>query len=251
MKLNQDLLIGGKQIKEVGSPTEPHDAINKEFFDAHIASWKGTRYYSIDNKLGSDKAKGYSNTAQEASNCSINSVERLAEIIPRMGCGASLSIAVAPGAYGNLKLSLMGYESVEINGVGANCLGEYNAPAEGFSFIKLLNLNGSNPIITDTQSNYSRMRFSNDTITTTLRGFTSNYKKTFGGIEPDIYLPSRSGDDDILFIEQPAAVFNTFDINVWTFNKVKIDGILGTNGFRCNSPLNKPDITFCYGPAIL
>lgn len=252
MKYSQDISMSGKQIKEVGEPTDPGDAINRAFYDKRIASWEGMRYYYLSTK-GSDSNKGYSDISPvQASLQPVRSVEKLQQIIPRIGAGASIMITIAPGTYDDLKLSLMDYESVEISGLGSTNLHEYNCPAPGYKTIQLLNLNGSNPIITDTQQYFSRMRFSDDTITTTLRGFTCNYIKLHPNlIEPRITLPARSGEDDILIIEQPATVFNTFDINIWTFNKVKINGILGTNGFRCNSPLTIPDITFCYGPGIL
>lgn len=258
MKFDKDLDMSGRQIKQLGEPKDPHDAINKEFYDKRIASWEGTRHYFVDSKYGNDNNPGYPETEFSANFRPVKSLERLSEIIPRMGSGASISIAIASGTYGDLKLSLMDYDEVSIIGIGASrILGRYNClnTNEYNDTIKIANLDGSDAYIQNFNFNTCRARFDENTITSSLRNkiseiytFTSNLESTLHIKE---LLKIKPCPEDIIIIEEPSIIINSFELNAWTFNSIKLNNLLGSKKFVCNSPLNKPDITFCYGPDIL
>lgn len=259
MKLNSDLLLAGNQIKEVGFPTDHNDAISRAFIESKIACWTGTRYYCVSS-LGNDAFTGYSDINPKLALLnSVRSIERLQGIIPRIGSGASISISIESGTYTNFKLSLMDYDSIDIQSSNSgNIIGKYYCLEvnDSCDMIRLGNENGSNADLSQINFSQSRLRFGPETITCSLRNFSSDFYfhtglSLYSRIHSQQLLTARPCAEDYLYIEEPSVKFNSFELNTWTFNQTHIEGISATDKFICNSPLNKPDISFCYGPGII
>lgn len=258
MKFDKDLDMSGHQIKQVGEPKDPNDAVNKEFFDKRIASWEGTRHYLVDSKHGNDSNPGYLENEFSSTFFPVKSLERLSDIIPRIGSGASISITIESGTYGNLKLSLMDYDEISIIGLGSpRILGKYNCLKinEYNDTIQIANLDGSNAYIQNFNFNACRARFDENTITSSLRNKISEIYTFTSRLESTLHIKEllkvKPCPEDIIVIEEPSIIINSFELNAWTFNSIKLNNLLGSKKFVCNTPLNKPDITFCYGPDIL
>lgn len=251
MKLMSPLYLTGNPIKGVADPREPGDAVNKRTLDKIIASWTGTRYFAVSQRIGSDSNTGYSDISMlDASKQAVCSVEKLTELIPPIGAGASIRIAIESGNYGDINLSLMGYDSIDIIGTctdksansvafsddeatikfaGATVLGRYNFDkCESNSFFKLLNLNGSLPDFSD-NNNKLRARFDINTTTILLRDTHYNLAplpKYQGYIELINQTSVCPDTTDLVYIEQPGIYLNKFSIAVQTFGLVSIQGLM-------------------------